>query len=276
MIYLKKISTRRRFLKFFIYVALLFMVALLFWPIIWMISTAFKTDSNMFLNPPQWIPRPLTLDHFISFTEEKLIFKYFLNSILVLFVGIPASYAFSRFKFKGSRYMLLFFLTSQMIPWSLLVISLYIMFFKLNMINSYFGLILAHTTFTLPFIIWMMKGFFDSIPKELDEAAYVDGCSKTKTLLKIVMPLATSGVITAAIYAFLVSWNEFLFGLTLVSRNELRTLPPGIALSFIGEFQYKWGDMMATSLLVSTPIVILFIFLQNFLIKGLTAGAVKE
>lgn len=270
--------------KLLIYIGIFIMISIIFWPILWMIISSLKTSSNMIKNPPQIIPSPITLEHFAALGESGMLLKFYINSIIVssltvvlsLLVGIPASYIFSRFKFKGSNYMLLFFLASQMIPWTLLVISLYIIFFNMHLINTYLGLILAHTTLTLPFIIWMMKGFFDSIPRELEEAAYVDGCGRLKTLTQIIIPVAIPGVITAAIYSFLVSWSDLLFGLTLMNENRMRTLPAGIAMSYIGEFEYQWGDMMAAALAVSVPVIIIFMFLQNYLVKGLTAGALKE
>lgn len=166
-------------------------------------------------------------------------------------------------------------LSAQMFPWALLLISLYIFYIKFRLLNTYFGLILAHTTFALPLTIWIIKGYFDTIPKELEESAYIDGCSRMRALVQVILPLAKPGVTAAGIYIFLFSWNDFLFGLTLTTQDTMRILSPGIVLQFVGEFEYRWVEMMASSLVVTLPIVILFLFFQKYFIQGLTAGAVK-
>ena len=195
--------------------------------------------------------------------------------VICLIAGMLAAYSFSRFEYFGRNTLMVGTLSAQMFPWALLLISLYIFLGKLRLVNSYLGLILAHSIFALPLTIWIIKGYFDTVPQELEDAAIVDGCSPMQTLLKIMIPVCYPGILAAGIYVFIFSWNDFIFGLTLTSQENMRTLGPGIALTFIGEHAYAWVDMMASSILVSLPTIIVFLLLQKFFIQGLTAGAVK-
>ena len=171
--------------------------------------------------------------------------------------------------------MMVITLMAQMFPWALLLISLYISYIKIGLLNNYLGLILAHSTFALPLTIWIIKGYFDSIPRELEQAAKIDGCSQVQSLVKIILPLARPGITAAGIYIFLFSWNDFLFGLTLTTQDTMRILSPGISMQFIGEFEFLWVEMMSSSVLITIPIVMLFLMFQKYFIQGLTAGAVK-
>ncbi len=258
-------------------------LVILFVPIVWMISTAFKGIDGFYAIPPEWIPKRPTIAHFLGLLREEYFLRFYANSIIVAFstvllsliIGCLSAYAFSRFKFKGSATIMLFILSVQMFPMVLLLIPIFITFRTMNLLNTYYALILAHTIFSLPFIIWILKAFFDTIPKELEEAAYIDGCGRFRAFAQIVLPLIIPSIVGAAVYAFLVSWNDFVFALTLTARTNMRTLPVGMALMYIGEFRYRWGDMMAASVVTTLPVVILFVFLQRYLVKGLTAGAVK-
>jgi multiple sugar transport system permease protein len=208
---------------------------------------------------------------------------YFLNSVIAstfatllsITVSVFAGYAFSRFRFPAKRAVLVFILASQMFPLVVLLVGIYILFRQLNLLDTYLGLILAFTSFSLPFSIWMMRGFFDTVPPELEQAAMVDGATRLQALLRVILPLVGPGVIAVGLYSFLNAWNNLLFALSLTSSQNMRTIPPGFLLTYVGEFQYQWADAMAGSVMVSLPMIVVFIFLQRYLIKGMTAGAVK-
>ena len=167
-------------------------------------------------------------------------------------------------------------LVTQMFPGIVLLLSLYMIYRNLGLLNTYTALILACTTKALPLSIWMLKGFFDTIPRSIEEAAYIDGAGRLRTLYNVIAPLIKPGVVAVSIYTFMVTWDDFIYALTLINRNEMRTLPAGIALAFLGEYGYDWAKIMAASVAASIPILLIFIFLQKYMIAGLTAGAVKE
>jgi multiple sugar transport system permease protein len=253
-------------------------------PIFWMIRISLTPDKYLFILPPADFLENINLHGYIGLFTRIKITRFYLNSIIVafgtvltcLFCGTLAAYSFSRFKYKGRDALMVITLSAQMFPWALLLISLYIMFIKVGLLDTYIGLILAHSTFALPLTIWITKSYFDTIPRELEESAFIDGASRMKTLTMIVMPLTTPGILAAGIYVFLFSWNDFLFGLTLTTEDTMRTLPPGLSMTFIGEWEYHWVDMMSSSILISLPVLVLFLFLQRYFIEGLTAGALKD
>ena len=280
---------RKRWLtKFFSYLYLIAILIFTFLPILWMISSAFKPIEDLFIIPPQWIPKNPTLSTmnsviFGDYGRGSLFPVYFKNSLIVtigttllcLVVATLAAYAFSRYPFRGSNGTMIGILATQMFPQGMLLISLYLTFMRLRMLNHYEALILANTTFAIPFAIWILKGFFDTIPKEIEEAAMIDGCSRMGALTRVVMPMIAPGLIAAGVYTFLIAWDEYLYAATLMVKPEMRTLPPGILQSFVGQFYLNWPNVMAASVLVTLPVVILFVFFQKYLVQGLTAGAVK-
>jgi multiple sugar transport system permease protein len=154
-------------------------------------------------------------------------------------------------------------------------VSIYVLFQQLQLLNTYLGLVLAFSSFALPFSIWMMRGFFDTIPRDLEEAAMVDGASRLGAMQRVILPLVGPGVIAVGLYTFMNTWNNLLFALSLTNSQDMRTIPPGFLLTYVGEFQYAWADAMAGSVMASLPMVIVFIFLQRYLVAGITAGAVK-
>lgn len=267
------------------YIILVFFLAFLLSPIIWMFITSFKTTIDVYKVPPDWIPRKTTLEHYMAVLKDKDAFMtFYVNNFIVslasaalsIILATLAGYAFSRYKFKGSETIMLGYLSTQMYPVVGIIIALYIMYKKYNLLNTRIGLIIALTASALPFCIIMMKGFFDEIPKAIEEAALIDGCGRLGILFKIVLPLTKPGILAVGLYTFLLSWNDYLYCLTLITKDELRTLSAGISLRYLGELSYDWARVMAVSVVGSVPLVILFIFLQRYLIEGLTAGAVKE
>lgn len=270
------------------YIYLAVILVLTFFPILWMISSSFKPIEDLFVIPPQWIPKHPTLSTmnsviFGDYGRGSLFPTYFKNSLIVtlgttllcLIVATLAAYAFSRFPFRGSNSMMVGILSTQMFPQGMLLITLYLTFLRLKMLNTYPALILANTTFAIPFAIWILKGFFDTIPKEIEEAALIDGCGRIGALTRVVLPMIAPGLIAAGVYTFLIAWDEYLYAATLTVKPEMRTLPPGIIQSFVGQFYLNWPNVMAASVLVTIPVVILFILFQKYLVQGLTAGAVK-
>ncbi len=257
-------------------------IAALLLPILWMVSTSLKPLEDVFRYPPVWIPERPTLDGYRAQLGGPLA-GYFWNSVLVGLgsallatgAGAAAGYALARFRFRGATAILLFFLASLAFPIPLLMISMYLLFARLALLDTYAALILGHTVITLPVAVWLMKGFFEQLPREVEEAAWVDGASPLYTLLRIVLPMARPALAASAIFVFVTSWNELLFGLTFTSSNAMRPLPAGIAMSFLTEFEGAWSQMMALAVLVSAPILLLFLLFQRTFLAGVTAGAVK-
>lgn len=270
--------------KYLLFALLIVMLLFILLPIYWMLVTSIKPNTESFKVPPDIIPIEPTLENFINQLKDRTGFlTYFINSIIVslgttllsIITAILAGYAISRLRFPGKNKLFILILVSQMFPQSLMIVGIYTFFMKLNLLDSYLGLILAFTSFSLPFAIWMMSGFFETIPFELEEAAMIDGSSRFKTLWKIILPLTSPGIVAVGVYSFLNSWNNLLFALSLTSSQDMRTVPPGFLLTYVGEFQYYWSDAMAGSIIITLPMVAIFILLQRYLVQGMTAGAVK-
>jgi multiple sugar transport system permease protein len=279
-----KVKQRFRWGRVVMYLILLVLLIYAFFPTFWMISTSIKPQLEAFQDPPTWWPHhPTLFSYQILPADQQGFVTYFKNSLIVgictmlltLLAAVPAGYVLSRFRFRGARALLLVILATQMFPYVTILISLYTLFRQLHMLNTYPALVLSFTTFSLPFSIWMMKGFCDTLPTDLEDAARVDGSSRLRTLWAIVLPIIIPGVVAVGFFAFLNSWNELLYALTLTSSPDMRLIPPGFVLTYIGEFQDRWPDMMAASVVVALPIVVLFTVFQKQLVSGLTAGAIK-
>jgi len=252
-------------------------------PFAWMLSTSLKTEAEAFRMPPTWIPLKPTLDSFIGIWVRKHFGIYFFNSTVIslatamlsTFFGALAGYGFSRFVFHGRRFLIGFFLATQMLPGVLLVGPYFKILTRVGLYDTRTGLIIAFLTICLPFSTWMMKGFIDKVPVELDQVAMVDGCSRLGVFFKIVLPVVAPGMVATVLFAFLLAWGDLLWALCLTSSEPMTTVTLGIART-VGEFRIIWPMLMAGSLLGGMPAIILYIFLQRLLVQGLTAGAVKE
>lgn len=266
-------------------ILLTLLVILILWavlPFLWMVSTAFKTTEETYTSPPLWIPHHPTIKNFLYIVKRGAFLTYFRNSVTVavsttvisIILSSLAGYSFSRFKFFGGHSLLLLFLITQMFPGALLIIPLFQVIKFLKLLNTLYALILSHITFSLPLCTWLMKGFFDQIPRELEEAAMIDGCSRISAMIYVIFPLAFPGIIAASIFSFIGSWDEFIFALTFTSSDEVRTLPIGLQ-RFIGSYEIYWNHLGAASVLTTIPVIILFLFIQKYMVKGLTAGSVK-
>jgi multiple sugar transport system permease protein len=252
-------------------------------PVLWMIVTALKPETDLFSTPPRLWPTAPTLDAFRRVFTDYPFADYFRNSLIVVIASTGISlvfsslsaYGVSRFKFRGRGSFLTFLLISQMFPSVMLVIPYFKIIQVAGLYNTYAALIVTYVSFTMPFCSWMMYGYFKSIPRELDEAATIDGASPLRTFLSVVLPLSLPGIVATAIYAFITGWNEYLFALILTSSEDMKTVPVGIG-QLIGQYKIQWNDLMAASIYAVVPLMVLFVFLQRYLISSLTAGAVKS
>ena len=277
---MKKKNTILSIIKYAVIVSLLI---LLLFPVVWMAISSVQPSSKLMNLPPDFLPSNPTLDNYIKIISNTKYLRYFENSfitaggtvLLCLCIAIPAGYAFSRYRFPMKNTVMTFIMSVQMFPIVVILISLYTFYMRWNLLNTYRGLILIDTAFALPLAINLMKSFFDTLPKSLDESATIDGAGRLRTLWSILMPLVLPGLLAVGIYTFLNAWDDFLMALTIMQDTNMKTLTVGLAQSFLGEYAYDYGALMAFSLCGSLPVVLIFVFLQRYMISGLTAGAVK-
>jgi len=247
-------------------------------PPFWVLLLSLSPGNGLnFVGPGEW-----SLEHYRFHLGGDNFFLWLRNSVLVavgttllgLFIAFPAAYGFSRYRFRGRNVGLFAFLVVQMFPGALILVPYFLVMKGFGLLDSWFGLMLAYTVTALPLCVWMMKGFFDSIPKELEEAAIVDGCSQLQIFTRIMFPLSLPAVAVTALFSFLAAWNEFLLALTFLSTDSKYTLPIGVTSVATGQSP-QWGAFAAISILVSIPVVLLFIVFQRYLVDGMTAGSVK-
>lgn len=275
-------STPRRWVT--IYIPLLIFLFVLLFPFYWMVITAFKPDNELLSQTgnPFWVVAP-TLAHF-----KKLLFQtqypaWLLNTVIVsvvstfasLAASVFAAYAIERLRFQGSKQVGLGIFLAYLIPPSILFIPLAAIVFKLGLFDTRWALILTYPTFLIPFCTWLLMGYFRSIPYELEECALIDGATRWEILVKIILPLAVPGLISAGIFAFTLSWNEFIYALTFISSSEVKTVPVGIVTELVEGDVYHWGALMAGALLGSLPVAVVYSFFVEYYVSGMT-GAVKE
>jgi arabinogalactan oligomer/maltooligosaccharide transport system permease protein len=266
------------------------------YPVLWVVTIAFSGKQSLALadlpdNPGAWdlvravIPWPerWSLSNFVSVFTDQPFLQWMANSaiiaiattILGVFLAMTAAYAFSRFRFPGQKAGMMSFLVSQMFPGTLMLIPLYIIVVQwLGLGSTRAGLVLVYGTTSIPFSVWMLKGYFDTIPKELEEAAVIEGASAGKIFWRIIIPLARPALAITALFSFMTAWNEFILAATLMDKEDMYTAPVGLKF-FVGGFSQQWGYFAAGSILVSIPVVALFLYLQKYLVSGLTAGSVK-
>ena len=266
----------------FIIIGALLIVEICLFPFIWMGISSIKTLSELYTVPPIWWPASPTWDNYYKVIFESNIPRYFLNSVIIsvgstglaLILAIFASYGFARFNFKGKPILQSFVLIGQLLPTAAIIVPLFITLRVLGLVNTYWGLILVYMIITLPLSVWMLTSYFKAIPPELDEAAIIDGASRLGVLFRITLPLSTPGIVAVVVYAFVTTWNEFIFALCFATDSSVKTLPIGLA-EFSTEFNTDWGAVMAASVVMTLPIALLFLFMQRLFIGGLTAGATK-
>lgn len=262
----------------FILIALLLTFSLV--PIIWVFTTSFRTESDIY--SLSLIVREGTLENYRTVFNNEYMPRYFLNTTIIsisttvisMLVATLGAYGFSRHRFPGSNAVLGFILFTRVLPRVTVVIPFYITLRQLHLLNTYPGLILVYLMVVMPVTVWMLKGFFDSIPIEIEEAASIDGCSAFRILMQVVLPICLPALASVGMYAFILSWNEFLFALIMTSDSTTRPISVGLAF-YIDDRGIHWGELMAASALMSVPAMIVFSLTQNMLVKGLSAGAVK-
>ncbi|MGB9673400.1 MAG: carbohydrate ABC transporter permease [Anaerolineales bacterium] len=270
----------RKIATLLIYILVLLAVVLSLAPIVYLLITSFKEPQLTFALPPVWVFKP-TLQNYREVLAGGEFEKYFMNSFIVavsttfiaLLVGGLAAYGFSRFRFRGAFWLRMSSLIPQMLPPITIIVPLYVVFNGLGLLDTRWALIISYLTFTIPLAIWMMVGFFEDVPIELEEAAMIDGCTRPGALLRVSLPLAAPGLAATAILAFLYCWNEFLYAVILTGRNA-RTLPVTIT-SFMTNKAILWGRIAASGSMVLIPVLIFALIAQRYLVRGLSRGAIK-
>jgi multiple sugar transport system permease protein len=257
-------------------------LAIVFVPMYWIVVTSFKTGRQILLSQNVYVPRPFTIDNYVYLFEESRFALWIRNSaitatastLLSLAIGTLGAYALTRLRFPGRRTFGGLVLVTYLVPPGLMFIPLYQTFIRIGYTDSLGTLILAYPTFLVPFVTWLLMGFFRSIPRELEEAALVDGATRTQALLRVVLPLAAPGLLAAGLFCFTLSWNEFLYALIFIADDSLKTLPVGLSEFVVSDFAF-WGQLMAAATLASLPVIVVYIYLHKYMVQGLTAGAVK-
>ncbi len=257
-------------------------ILFLLFPFFVMISTMLKPGSEVYVSPPYWIPKKVALSNFVKLWTQHPFATYFKNSliiaagttILTTVLCIPAAYAVSRFHFIGRKLLLYMYLVIQMFSPIIVVIALFKIIARLHLIDTYLGLVLVNTVFTLSFVTWMLSGYFKTIPVDIEEAALIDGCTRIQTIIRIMIPIAAPGLVTTIIYSFIASWNEFMFALTLVQSVGKTPLTLGL-YNFVGRYTTQWELLTASAFLAIIPIIVLFLLIEKQLVAGIVGGAVK-
>lgn len=263
-------------------IAWLLAAAYLF-PVYWMINTSLKTSTDMFASPPQWVPTdPYFGSYAVVFTDKYGIPQAFFNSLLIatsvlvltLIIAVPASYAVARLRGGITTGMMIMLTIVQLLPAISISVPLFVMFRQMGLINNYLSVIIADISVTLPFAVILLRPYFKLFPQEVEEAAYLDGLGRLQTIVRIVIPTIRPGLIMIASFAFLMAWGEFTFALTLTTQQEIQPLT--VALNrIIGQYGTNWNDLMAVATVISAPVLLVFVFLQRYIVAGLAGGATK-
>ena len=251
-------------------------------PVFWMLVSSFKANSEIFSYPPKIITDNFSFGAYSTIISDPVKVRFFVNSYVVslsvtaltLVVAILGAYALSRYQFRGKSALNIVIVSVQAVPPITLLIPYFGLMVTLHLYNTYAALILTYAVFTLPYAIIMLTGYFNTLPKELDEAVKLDGGSSMTALWRVLVPVAVPGIVAVGVYTYMIAWNEYLFALTLTRTENMRTVPIGIQL-LMGQHAYEWNEMMAMSILGSLPVLVLFLFFQRYLLAGLTGGAVK-
>jgi len=272
----------RRFYDILASIVVLAVVTFAIGPIVWTVLTSLKTEGEIVSRDFRWLPTSLTFENYVTLWERSGYPHLLRNSAIVtgmtvlmsLTIGTVAAYSISRYRFRGRSGLMIFYLVIRMFPFTLLLIPLFIMLRNLRLFDTHFGLALTYTTFLLPLCVWMLKGFFDGIPPDLEEASRVDGPTRLGALMRIVLPLARQGIAATTVFIAIGAWNEYVWALLLTTADGARTWPVGLQL-MVGEFQMPWGVLSASGIISIIPIIIGFAIVQRALVSGLMAGGVK-
>lgn len=273
---------RNRGRVFVILFTLLLLVIMLF-PFFVMITTMIRSAKEVYVVPPRWFPHVLTLRNFITVWTQYQLATYFKSSTIIavgatllnMILAVPAAYAIARLRFIGRQAALYLFLIVQMFSPVIVVISLFKIFARLQLLDSYLGLIIINAVFTMAFSIWLLSGYFRTIPMEIEEAAFIDGASRGQTVMRVILPIAAPGLVTTMIYTFIYAWNEFLFALSFISSDTKMPLTLGL-YRFVGRWSSQWELLATAAFLAIIPVLVLFYVIQHRLVAGLAGGAVKQ
>jgi ABC-type glycerol-3-phosphate transport system permease component len=262
-------------------VTLLALVAVVF-PFYWMLNTSLKPASEIFLSPPTFASAKWSLDAYATVLTQRPVGRYFLNSLVVALgttvlsvtLAAFAAYGFTRFFPRGATPFIVLLLFTKMLPETLLIIPYFRLMSDLGLLNTYAALVLAYSSFALPFSVWMLIGFFRSIPRDIDEAAMIDGATYLQAFWRVILPLARPGLVAVALFTFLIAWNSYVWALVLTTDSSMYVLSVGIA-NMVGEYRVQWNELMAAAVIAAVPVMILYSLLERHLVNAITAGAVK-
>jgi len=265
-----------------IMLAALGVAALALLPLLWGVSTSLKPNAQLLAYPPIWLPKPPTVESFTQVWQQSNLPIYFRNSIWVtiaslllsLVLSVHAAYGLARFSFRGKATLMVALLATSMIPGIAILVPLYNLAVHTGLYNTHTAMIIVYAAWNVPMLVWLLKGFFESIPAELEEAALVDGCGRLRAFYLIVLPMSRPGLLAGSIMAIMFVWNDFLISFTLAISDQKRLLPVGL-FNYISNYGVEWGQLMAATVIALLPIIIAFFVLQRFLIQGLMSGAVK-
>jgi multiple sugar transport system permease protein len=275
-------KTKRVHRTFITLIAYLLFVVLMF-PYVAMVITSLKNRDEIYSIPPTLLPKNWTFSNFIDIWQKVPLSDYLINTLIVaggatiltLLCAIPAAYVMARMKFAGKKFYMYLIMVTQMFSPIVLLVGLFREVQWFGLMDSVWGLVLTNAAFNQAFAVWILSGYFSTIPYELEQAAWLDGCTKLQALVKIILPLALPGIITTVIFVFIAAWNEFAVALTFISTEHMKPLTVGI-YAFFGMYDVQWQYVFATSIVAIVPVVILFLSIEKYLISGLTAGGVKH
>ncbi len=259
------------------------LVLLVAFPLLWMILTSIKPQTELFRIPPTWLPETITFEHYWRLLSETPFLTYFRNSVVlatsttifVVALGTLGAYSLVRFKYRGRETLAVLVLFTYLLPSVVLIIPLYLMMVGIGLSNTLVSLILAHTTFALPYALWLLRSFMEGIPEDLESAALVDGATRLGAFRDIILPQLLPGIVSTALFTFILSWNEYLYALVLINSDAVAPLTTGVMSMLISAFNIEWSLLMAASVMMSLPLIVVFAFLQSYLTSGFGAGGVK-
>ena len=252
-------------------------------PLFWMIVTSLKPGFELFRRPPTMLPETVTFEHYWRLLSETPFLLYFRNSVIlasattfvVVSIGTLGAYSLVRFRYRGRESLAFLVLFTYLLPSVVLIIPLYLFMVKLGLSNTITSLVIAYTTFALPYALWLLRSFMAGIPEDLESAALVDGATRLGAFRDVILPQLLPGIISTALFTFILAWNEYLYALVLVNSDGARPLTTGVMTMLISAFNIEWSLLMAASVMMSVPLIIVFAFLQSYLTRGFGAGAVK-
>lgn len=265
-----------------LWIAALAALAVTLFPFYWMLNTSLKPATEVFASPPTFVSAQWSLDAYATIFSERPVGRYFVNSLIVslgstalsVLLASLAAYGLTRFFEGAATPFIVFLLFTKMLPETLLIIPYFRLMSELGLLNTHLALVLAYSSFALPFSVWMLIGFFRSIPREIDEAATMDGASVWQTYLRVILPLARPGLVAVALFTFLIAWNSYVWALVLTTDSSMYVLSVGIA-NMVGEYRVQWNELMAAAVIAALPVMVLYALLERHLVSAITAGAVK-